>query len=243
MTPDPSKALAPQGRTSADANRRWSGRHSPRRHRREEILRGVGDVLRASGLSSLTMQSIAAELGITKANLYYYFRDKQDILFHCHMRSMELSLEALDEAQIGTGKAEPRLHKLLVRHILGILDQGLGNIMLTDLESLSPAQRSKYVAKRDRFEAGVRALIDTGIANGEFHCDDIRLAGFAILGAINWSSKWYRPDGQLSSADVAARMAEFLLRALKPNPADRIDAAGTKKKRQPGRLASQGKRT
>ncbi len=61
-------------------------------HRREAILPNVANVLRNSRLSSLTIQQIAYELGMTKGNLYYYFKDKQNILFHCHIRSAEISL-------------------------------------------------------------------------------------------------------------------------------------------------------
>src|SRR5262245_43959318 len=184
--------------SAAPSSKRWSGRRKPTQSRRDDILRGVGAVLRNSASSVLTMQSIAEELGITKGNLYYYFRDKQDILFHCHMRSVELSLAALREINAAIGSAEERLRWLLVHHIQSILDNSLSNILLTDLESLAPAQRTTYVGKRGEFEAGVRALIKTGGRNGEFYCEDVKLAGLAILGAANWTSKWYRPAGEKS---------------------------------------------
>ena len=44
--------------------------------RRTEILRGLGEVLRERHASSLTMQDIADRLGMTKGNLYHYFRNK-----------------------------------------------------------------------------------------------------------------------------------------------------------------------
>jgi AcrR family transcriptional regulator len=196
--------------------RRWAGRHTLASSRRDEILRSVGDVLRHSRSSSLTMRSIADELGITKGNLYYYFRDKQDILYHCHMRCMELSLEALQEvlAVKEIKRAQVQLHAILVRHISAILQHGVGNILLTDLEHLTPEQRTSYVEKRDQFESGIRTLIEDGVGCGEFECDNIKLASLTLLGAINWSSKWYRPNGELSLEQVAQGMATFLLRAL-----------------------------
>lgn len=194
----------------------WSGRHSPKRSRRDAILQSVGMVLRDSRLSSLTMQDIALQLGITKGNLYYYFRDKQDILYQCHMRCMEISLEALRAAQQEIGPRRACLRTLLVRHIGGMLENGFGSVLLTDLDNLNPAQRKRCVAKRDQFEAGVRELITTGAARGEFECADIKLAGLAMLGAINWMPKWYQPGGALPAAAIAEGMADFLMRALEP---------------------------
>jgi len=196
------------------APRRWSGRHTSTSTRRDDILASAASVLRDSGMSALTMRGIADELGITKGNLYYYFRDKQDILYHCHMRCMELSLRALRDAQAASGTTRERLNTLLIRHIRGILEQGLGNILLTDLESLSAEQRASYVVKRDEFESGVRLLIQAGVTNGEFECANVKLASLTMLGAVNWTSKWYRPEGELSADDVAAGMADFLMRAL-----------------------------
>lgn len=196
------------------AAQRWIGRTVSKRSRRDAILRSVGVVLRDSGLSNLTMQDIAIELGITKGNLYYYFKDKQDILYQCHMRCMEVSLEALRDVQQQHATMPDPLHTLLVRHISGMLDTGFGSVMLTDLDNLAATQRRHYVARRDEFEAGVRLLIEAGLQRGLYACANIKLASLALLGAINWLPKWYRADGELSAEQVATGLADFLMRAL-----------------------------
>lgn len=212
---------------------RWIGRTVSKGSRRDAILRSVGTVLRDKRLSSLTMQDIAVELGITKGNLYYYFKDKQDILFQCHMRCMDLSLAALHDIQAGQcGMGDP-LHTLLVRHIAGMVQNDFGSVLLTDLDNLTPIQRSLYVARRDEFEAGVRQLIESGVRRGDYACDDIKLASLAMLGAINWLPKWYRPEGALAPGEVAKGLADFLMRALErktsedPKPAKQTRKAPT----------------
>ena len=182
--------------------------------RSREIFRSLGLVLRERGVASLTMQEIAGRLGITKGNLYYYFRDKQDLLYRCHLACMKLSLRALEESRRSPKGPAERLRELLRRHIRAITDEVYGAVMLTDLESLAPAQRRPYIAMRDRFERGIRALIREGIERGEFREVDARLAGFAVLGAINWIPKWYSPNGSLSAAAIAEAFADFLVAAL-----------------------------
>ena len=192
---------------------RW-GAAASADERRTEILRELGAAVRERGFGGLTMKDVADRLGLAKGNLYYYFRSKQELLYHCHMRCMQDSLRALEEAERSRAAPSERLRTLLVRHIRGIADESFGAVLLTDLESLTPAQRRRYVALRDRFEQGVRSLIRAGIARGEFRRQDARVAGFALLGAINWIPKWYRPEGELSSAAIAERFADFFLRAL-----------------------------
>jgi AcrR family transcriptional regulator len=163
----------------------------------------------------LTIQQIADELGMTKGNLYYYFKDKHDILFHCHMRSTEISLLALNDAEALGHTPSEKLRILLVRHIRGIIDDGFGAVLQTDLEKIRPAQRKLYISKRDELERGVRDLILEGVRVGEFECANVKLAGFAILGGINWIPKWYHPNGPFTSAQISELMADYYLRGLR----------------------------
>ncbi len=197
----PATALAWRRRASRDA-------------RRTEIFRSLGLALRERGLASLTMQAIADRLGMTKGNLYYYFENKQDLLYGCHLACIRLSLRALGDVRRSTEPPGTRLSQVLNRHTRAITDEVYGAVLLTDLESLTPAQRKRYVAMRDRFERGVRQIIREGVERGEFRKVDPRLAGFAILGAINWIPKWYNPKGELSSAEIADAFADFLVAAL-----------------------------
>lgn len=204
----------PEDTSTTTPATRWDGRRVGKATRRDAILNSVASVLSSGRLSTLTMQDIADELGITKGNLYYYFTDKQDILYQCHMRAMDASLEALRRARQARGSPGERLQQLLAGHIVGILKDGLGSVLLTDLENLRPENRDVYVARRDEFERGVRKLIEEGMKAGEFHCDDSLLAGFSMLGSINWITKWFRADGRLGVNDVAVGMSRFLMGAL-----------------------------
>ncbi|MCC6532588.1 MAG: TetR family transcriptional regulator [Burkholderiales bacterium] len=184
--------------------------------RRDEILRSAAAVLRRHRSGALRMEQVARQLGLVKGNIYYYFKDRQDLIFQCHVRCMQTSLEAVDAVSaMKTGPAE-RLRHLLVRHIENIIGSEYGGALLADMEQMKPAQRRRYVAMRDRFEAAVRKLIAEGIAAGEFRQLDAPLSGFGILGAVNWMPKWYRADGTLKPAVIADWFANFFLHALKP---------------------------
>src|SRR5688572_22529987 len=173
-------AVARKKNSSSRQDTRWGGEAQRKNHRQEAILRSVANVLRNSRLSSLTIQDVADELGMTKGSLYYYFKDKQDILFQCHMRSMAISLQALEKATAEGRTPSESLRILLTGHIRGILDAGFGSILQTDLENFRPEQRKTYIRKRDELELGVRSMIEDGVRLGEFECPNVKLAGFAI---------------------------------------------------------------
>ena len=206
--------MKPSSRAS-EAALRWDVRASVD-DRRDQILRSLASFVRDRKLASLTMRDIADRLGLVKGNLYYYFKSKQDILFHCHVKCIGISLAALDEVRAEQLPPVTSLRRLLIKHIRNITEDAYGGVLLTDLESLTPAQRKRYVAMRDRFEQGVRQMIRDAIADGEFAVENVDLAGFTILGAINWIPKWHRPDGVLSSTEIAESMADQLIRSLRP---------------------------
>jgi AcrR family transcriptional regulator len=200
---------------ASEGGLRWDVRASFD-ERREQILRSLASFVRDRRLASLTMRDIADQLGLVKGNLYYYFKSKQEILYHCHVKCIAISLAALDEVTAMDLAPAEALRVLLVKHIRNITEDVYGGVLLTDLENLTPAQRKRYVAMRDRFERGVRDMIRGGIADGTFAPQNVELASITILGAINWIPKWHRPDGPLSSTEIAEQMANQLIRSLRP---------------------------
>ncbi|MFN8420487.1 MAG: TetR/AcrR family transcriptional regulator, partial [Anaerolineae bacterium] len=56
--------------------------------------------------------------------------------------------------------------------------------------------------------------IEEGIASGEFRRVDLSVFVKALLGAHNWISVWYHPQGRLSGAQIADRMADLFLKSL-----------------------------
>jgi AcrR family transcriptional regulator len=183
--------------------------------RRDEIVRSAAAVLRRGRDGALRMAEVAKHVGLVKGNLYYYFKDRQELIFHCHMRCTETSLAALEEIAALGGSAEERLRRFLRRHIEIIIASDYGGALLADIGELTPAQRRRYVALRDRVEAGVRKLIEEGVARKQFRPMSVPLAGFAILGSINWMPKWHRPDGALPAREVADSFVDFFMRGLK----------------------------
>lgn len=195
--------------------RPWE-RAGDKEERRDTIMRGLNEVLRARGSRPLRMQDVAQHLGLVKGNLYYYFKSKEDLVYHAHLKCVQESLAALARAQAGSATPAQRLRTLIVEHILAMTEGPYGAVLLEDMDHLARARRTQYVKLRDAFEQGVRGLIAEGIASGEFAAQDVRLAGFALLGAINWIPKWYRPDGEQSARAIAERYADMFMKALRP---------------------------
>jgi AcrR family transcriptional regulator len=216
-------------------------RRGPRarvRERQVEILRSAAAAFRRRGYHGASVGEIARALRMTKGNLYYYFRDKEEILFFCHDYSLDILLELLARVKKGGGPPERRLRELIVSFVHMIIDELQGTALTMDLQALSPRLLKKVIAKRDRFDRGVRAILAEGMAGGRFRAGDPKLLTFAILGAVNWITRWFDPRGPARSAEIGEAFADYLLAGLAPAPPARRPRAP----RRP-RLSGRGRRS
>src|SRR5262244_3956972 len=86
----------------------------PQASTRIEILKSAAASFRRLGYHGATVEEIAAALRMKKGNLYYYFRNKEDILFACHQYSLDRLHEILDEVERSGGPPEEQLRRLIV---------------------------------------------------------------------------------------------------------------------------------
>ena len=192
-----------------------NGRQQQRfKARRLEILRAAGREFRARGFGDTGMRDIAEAAELSPANLYNYFQGKNDILFFCQDSSLDRMIAALERARRTKASTSVKLRLVIVSHLRCLLDEIEGSAAHLLTTALPPRQQRYLVVKRDRYELGVRNLIASGMRAGEFFPGDAALLARAILGALNWSVQWFRPDGEMTAEEIAEKLSEYLIRGL-----------------------------
>src|SRR5262245_32989526 len=71
----------------------------PNASTRVDILKSAAKAFRKLGYHGATVERIAAALHMKKGNLYYYFKNKEEILFACHQYSLDQLTHLLEEIQ------------------------------------------------------------------------------------------------------------------------------------------------
>src|SRR6516225_2300136 len=193
------------------------GRHRTSRPRnvdpnasmRVDILKSAAKAFRKLGYHGATVEQIAAALHMKKGNLYYYFKNKEEILFACHQYSLDRLTELLDKVERSASTADEKLRTLIVAFVHMILDELHGTALLLDLEALTPSHLRQVIVRRDRFEHGVRRLLLEGMELGTFAPGDAKLLAFALFGAVNWIPRWFSPQGSATSQEIGERFADY----------------------------------
>jgi TetR/AcrR family transcriptional regulator len=127
---------------------------------------------------------------------------------------VDLLLERLREVQESGAAPAEKLRRLIHAFVHMIIDELHGTALTLDLQALSPARLRRVIAKRDRFDRGLRAIVREGMRRGEFAPGDPKLVSFALLGAVNWIPRWFDPRGPAGSEEVARAFSGLVLRGL-----------------------------
>ena len=191
-------------------------RMRPRGERKRiEILRAAAGVFRRRGYHGASVDQIARALKMAPGNLYYYFRNKEEILYVCHDYSLGLILKELNDVEASDLPPDRQMHRLIVAFVHLFIDVLHGTAWTLEVEALSPPLRKKVVAKRDRIDKGFRTILTSGMRAGVFAERDPRLTSFVIFGAINWIPRWYDPAGRATSHEIAQTFADYLVAGLR----------------------------
>ncbi|HET9383945.1 MAG TPA: TetR/AcrR family transcriptional regulator [Gemmatimonadales bacterium] len=189
-----------------------------RRRRREEILHSALRAFRARGYHATTLEDIAAELGMRSAALYHYFPDKDAILYACHREGLAEVERILGEARAKFASARDQLRYAIHEHVRVMTDTLEGSALALEVSALSPRRRAEVITERDRYERALREIVQEGVRRGEFRPVDPKLTVFAVLGAINWIVRWYRPvpGSGAGPAELGDHFADHLVQGLTP---------------------------
>jgi AcrR family transcriptional regulator len=84
---------------------------------RQEILDATRGVLATTGLLKLTLEAVAAELGISKQALYYYFPSRDALLFDLGLDELVTAAEAVNRAAVAAPDGAGALEAIIRTYV------------------------------------------------------------------------------------------------------------------------------
>ncbi len=183
---------------------------------KDRMLRAAAHCFNHKGYSGSSLKDVADILGLTDAALYYYVRNKEELVYLCYVRAAELGDEALD-AGIERGETGLDQVRAYLREHVNIMVGDRGPIaIMSEIPSLKPEHREEVLELSRRHSVKFESILETGIRDGSIAACDVRMTGNAIMGSINWIPKWYHGDPDVA-ARVVEEIPEILSRGLAPS--------------------------
>ncbi len=183
-----------------------------REARKQVILRAAGAELARAGYSRASLDDIAEHVHVTKATLYHYFANKEE-LCQAWMDDVTARVNARLDSAVTTGSAKERLWQLANAEVLILTTDfpDYARLFMAGVDWPESFQQ-KIRELRRTHEANFRQVIDDGVASGEFEVADETIARYCLQGALAYVPEWYRSGGRLSAEDLAASVADALVR-------------------------------
>lgn len=143
---------------------------------RERILAAAMRLFLRHGFSTVTMDELAAELGMSKKTLYQHFPNKEELINQVLESGFSSLMAELDEAL-----ADERLDfgERLSRYLAIVSGRyaTISSMVLRDLKKSAPGPFARFEAlRRSSLETRFARLLAAGVAAGELRSDiDVRI--------------------------------------------------------------------
>lgn len=186
---------------------------------RDDVLDAAAQIISQKGFHAASMQDIAQAVNLKKGSLYHHVTSKQEILLALLDRALDLLIRHIECVTDQPLPPDEKLNQAMKAYLQAMLEhRELASVLLLEHRSLEPQYQSRHIPRRDRFERLWRDLIQEGLDLGVFQCEDPGLASKSVLGVMNWSITWFRPDGKLSVEQIGEQFAALFLQGLLVRP-------------------------
>lgn len=189
-------------------------RQKEREVKRDAVLRAAAQAFNENGFHKTSLDDVAERLNVTKPTIYYYVKNKDQILFEC----VRIGLEMLEDASAQIkGTDANGLTKLIAlwRVYVQIVTEDFGRcLILVGEDPLPPSTRKELRALKGRIDKRFRSVIAEGIEDGSIRPCDPKIAAFAAAGALSWIARWYDPRGPLNPEELADQMIDLLVNGV-----------------------------
>lgn len=185
--------------------------------RRREVMAAAVAVFSEQGYRATSMSDIAAKLGMGKASLYHYVGSKEEILVELYEEVLRENVIAARQIASAESTAFDALAGLIADRVAYTCrNQELLRVFFEEEAELPARQQSRLVAVRHEYEQTLLDMVARGEAAGEFTLTTTpQIFVNTVLGAANWTYKWYQPQGPLTPEELGAQMAAILLATLR----------------------------
>jgi len=165
---------------------------------RDRMLKAAAYCFNQKGYSGTSLKDVADILGLTDAALYYYVRNKEELVYLCYLRAADVGREAMQRAIAEGGLGFDQVQRYLRYHIEYMVGDRGPIAIMSEIPSLKPKHRDKVLELSRQHSLNFEAMLEGGISDGSIAACDVRMTGNAIMGSINWIPKWFHGDAAVA---------------------------------------------
>jgi AcrR family transcriptional regulator len=206
-----------------------------RLERKLEILNHAMHLIDEHGFAQISLADIADSVGIKREGLYYYYKNRAEILMDIVVPTAEDLVANLKSILKRDIPARRKLELAIENHLMRFERAHL-ETRITLKDNYFQEDEALMLKMKPIWETygslWVR-LLREGQATGGFRKDiDPRVAAFGVIGMCNWVSRWYNPKERIGVRELIANFMTIAFNGIGPH-----DASWSGRKNSRGRRA------
>jgi len=184
------------------------------RARHNQVLDEATVEFNTTGVSLSSMADIAARIGISRAAMYTYVADREDLVFQCCHRTLILLSRYLDEAALDSADASAALAGFIDR---AFDPKGPPLAARAEIATVNPAHQDAMQAVYLPLINRLADILAAGARDGTLRVCDYQIVARAVVSLITWAPLTYAFMGGVSEANTrraAATIRNIVLEGL-----------------------------
>ena len=182
-------------RKTGSGGQRGTGQRAQSEAKLNRLLAAAASLMAQRGFGQTSIRNVAQETGFSLAGMYYYFKNKEDLLFQIQLRTFSALLKQQEDAMAAGGDAEAKLRRLIRNHLFYFTHNfNEMKVCTFELQSLQ-GKRYRTIEKlrRTYFRYPAEVIGEMlGVPEGNLKQDRlVRHYTLFIFGMLNWIFMWY----------------------------------------------------
>lgn len=183
-------------------------------NRRAEIVRAASRLFAEKGYAGTTIRDIARAVDMQSGSPFYHFKTKHDMLLAVVLEGMATITRAVGAAAAQAGTPRDVFEAMLLAHLEQLLAEDgrhFAATLLHESHHLEAAALAELIEQKDAYEALWQKALRDLKRGGDIE-DDSRVTRLLLMGALNWTVQWYRPNGGRTVKQIARQISGLLLK-------------------------------
>lgn len=183
---------------------------------KDRILENAVNLFYQKGFHGVTVDEIVEQAKASKGGFYHNFESKNSLLYEIHDLFISHLLKETKVKYSEFTNSLDRLYAMLhtFTKVLAVYQRHI-TVFYDEYAYLLPEYKQIMKAKRTEYRLLIAQVIEDGKRCGDFRTNiSTSITSMSIIGMVNWSYKWYRPDGDLSMEEITEYFIDFILRGV-----------------------------
>ncbi len=184
----------------------------------DRLLSASAALMAKRGFSQTSIRDVATATGFSLGGMYYYFKNKEDLLFLIQEKTFGSLLEMQEQAVAAGGSVEERLHRLVKNHLAYFISHfNELKVCTFELESLQGERFENIAQLRRRYYLCMAQVVGemSGVPGGRVENDQqVRHRTLFIFGMLNWVFMWYDPEKDDPAEKLGEEMVAMVMNGL-----------------------------